>query len=458
MGREDEPEASGLAGERPAGSLARAGARLRGLAVDLSPLRSSRDFRLLFWSFLVSETGHQITHVALYYQVFRLTGSPAAVGFIGLAVLVPLIASTIGLGHLVDRVDRRKLLLLTQVGFAFSSGVLVLGAFHGPPFHGRPPLALLYGAAALTAALSGIESPTRSAMIPNLISRDRLPAALALNQVMWNATMLVGPAVGGLIIAKLGLSWAYGIDAITYGVTFAAAIAMRPMRPKRDEADTARGWAAVKEGFAFLKGRRVLQSTFSIDLNAMIFGMPRALFPILALEKFHVGPQGLGLLYAAPALGAVLGAVASGWVGRVRHQGKAVMVAVVMWGLAIAAFGLSGSLLGLALVFLAIAGAADVVSAVFRSTILQLSVPDALRGRLSAIHIMVVAGGPRLGDVEAGLVAAAVSPTFSVVSGGVACVLGVGLIGLLVPEFARYHSGDDELVGREELQASPRSG
>src|SRR5207247_6968656 len=200
------------------------------------------------------------------------------------------------------------------------------------------------------------------------------------------------------------------------------------------------GWREIKEGFCYLRGKRLLISTFLVDLDAMIFGMPRALFPVLALTVFRVGPRGLGLLYAAPATGALIGALTAGWVGRVRQQGRAVVWAVALWGAAITFFGLSGRLFGLALVFLAFAGAADVISAVFRGSILQLSVPDSLRGRLSAVHIMVVTGGPRVGDAEAGIVAALVSPWFSVVAGGVACVTGVLALPLAYPELWRYHS------------------
>jgi predicted MFS family arabinose efflux permease len=214
------------------------------------------------------------------------------------------------------------------------------------------------------------------------------------------------------------------------------------MPPRREEEGRLPAWRAVKEGFAYLRSRRVLISTFLIDLDAMIFGMPRAVFPVLALTVFHVGPQGLGLLYAAPAMGALAGALTTGWVGRVRHQGRAVIWAVVLWGAAITAFGLSGRFFLLGLGFLAFAGAADVISAVFRGTILQSTVPDALRGRLSAINIIVVTGGPRLGDVETGVVASLVSPWFAVVSGGVACVLGALLVARRFPELARHHADD----------------
>lgn len=421
--------------ERPP---SRVGALARRIAIDVTPLRTSRDYRLLWSAQLISEAGHQITIVALFVQVYRLTGSPAAVGLIGLVQIVPLILSSIGGGSIVDAVDRRKLLVLSQFGFAIASGILLAGALMD-----RPPLALIYGAAALTAGLSGIDSPTRSAMIPRLVGRELLPAAVALNQVMWQTTSIVGPAIGGIVVVKLGLPWAYGIDVVTYGATLGAAILMRPMPPTRDEGeDAATGWAAIKAGFHYLKGRRVLQSTFYIDLVAMVFGLPRALFVILAATQFHRGAEVVGFLFAAPAAGALIGALTAGWVGSVRHQGRAVIWAVAAWGAGITAFGLVGSNLWLGLFFLAVAGAADVVSAVFRSTILQLSVPDSLRGRLSGIHILVVAGGPRLGDFEAGLVAQLFnSATISVVSGGLLCIAGTALVAGLVPEFRRYHAG-----------------
>jgi MFS family permease len=443
MADADDDPADPLVGEgeisgQPAARLSRAGAAIRGLAIDLTPLRASRDFRLLWAGELISTTGRQITVVALPYQIFKLTGSSLAVGMIGLVQVVPLILfSQVG-GAIADRMDRRKLILLTEIGLGVTSALLVVGAL----VH-HPSLWYLYAVAGLQAGLSGINSPTRSAAVPNLVPRQQLPAALALNQVMFNTTLIVGPAVGGVILARLGLAWAYGADVLTFSAAVVAALMVRPLPPVREEgSEVLGGWRAIKEGFTYLRGRRVLVSTFVIDLDAMIFGMPRAVFPVLALNVFTVGPEGLGLLYAAPAVGALAGALTAGWVGRVRHQGRAVIWSVGVWGLAITAFGFAGKLFSLALVFLAIAGAADVISAVFRGTILQLSVPDALRGRLSAIHIMVVTGGPRLGDVEAGVVAQLVSPAFSVVSGGIACVAGVVLLAVVVPELARYHAGD----------------
>ena len=376
--------AGGPSGQ-PGPRLSRAGAALKGLAIDITPLRASRDFRLLWIGELISTTGRQITLVALPYQIFKLTGSSLAVGMIGLVQIVPLILfSQIG-GAIADRMDRRTLILATELGLGITSGLFVVGALAH-----HPSLWYLYVVAGLQAGLSGVNSPTRSAAIPNLVSRQQLPAALALNQVMFNTTLIVGPAVGGVILARLGLAWAYGLDVLTFSASVVAAVMVRPLPPTRGEGEASTGWGAIREGFSYLRGRRVLISTFVIDLDAMIFGMPRAVFPVLALNVFKVGAEGLGLLYAAPAVGALLGALTAGWVGRVRHQGRAVIWAVGLWGLAITAFGFSGRLFALALGFLAIAGAADVISAVFRGTILQLSVPDALRGRPQDLDLLQV--------------------------------------------------------------------
>ncbi|MDP9341817.1 MAG: MFS transporter [Actinomycetota bacterium] len=437
MGTSGPPELEqGTPTRDPSSSrAARVGKTLRGLAVDVSPLRSYRDYRLLWSGELISETGHQMYHVAIFVQVFQLTRSASAVGLVGLVELVPLVLMSIAAGGIVDAVDRRKLWLGMQFGFAACSTLLLVNSLFP-----HPPLTLIYVGAGLSAGLAGIASPTQAAMTPYLVSRRDLPSAIALNQVMWNSTAILGPAAGGVVIGAFGLPWAYGIDVITYGATITAGMLMRPMPPAGEE-HRASGISAIREGFAYLKGRRVLQSTFVIDLVAMVFGMPRALFPILAVTQFHAGPEIVGVLFSALAVGALGGALTAGWVGGVRHQGRAVIVAVALWGAGIVAFGFAGNNLPLAVVLLAAAGAADVISAVFRSAILQLSVPDQLRGRLSAIHILVVTGGPRLGDFEAGMVAQAFTPFISVVSGGVACLAGVAAIAVAVPQFWRYQAG-----------------
>lgn len=412
--------------------------RIRQLAIDITPLRRSRDFRLLWFGELVSQVGSQFTTVALFVQVYALTGSAAAVGFVGLVQLGPMVLVSIGLGPEIDRRDRRTLLLIAQSGLMAASVILFLGARMGDP-----PLALIYVAAGLNAGFQSLSMPTRAAMTPNMVGNDLLPQASALNQVMWNGAAVIGPAIGGVVVASAGLTWAYGIDVVSYTAALVTAFALQPQPPQRTEGEAVEtGFAAIRTGLRFLRGKRVLQSTFTVDIVAMVFGMPRVLFPVLAVTQFHRGPEVVGWLFSAVALGAVVAALSSGWVRRVRRCGFAILVAVALWGAAIAAFGLVGDNLPLALFFLAIAGAADVISAVFRNTVQQLVVPDSLRGRMSAFNIFVVSGGPRMGDLESGLVASAFTPMASVVSGGVLCIAGVAVIALCVPRFARWRIGD----------------
>ena len=418
--------------------LERSSARgaLRRLAIDVSPLRASRDYRLVWGGLLISEIGWQFTLVAVFVQTTAITHSAVAVGSTGLVWLAALVVGSLVGGSVLDARDRRSLLIVAQLGFMAGSGLLWLGAATG-----TPPLWLVYVGVALVAGFSAIDGPTRSAMTPRLVGHELLPSAMALNQVIWNGTALVGPAIAGVVIAHAGVAAAYAIDLATYVAMLVAAWMIAPLPPLREEgASEAAGWRAVREGFAFVRRSRLIQSTFAIDLIAMIFGMPRALFTFLIVSQFHRSPAAVGLLFSAPAVGALLGAISSGWARHVRRQGDAVVLAVIGWGAAIAAFGLAGSHLWLGLAMLAVAGWADVISAIYRSTILQLAVPDSLRGRLSGIHILVVTGGPRLGDFEAGAVAALVSPWFSVVTGGLACVVGAVAIAALFPELRRYRA------------------
>ena len=406
--------------------------RLRRIALDITPLKVSRDFRLLWGGGFISELGSQFARIAIYVQVTELTGSAAAVGVVGLTGLLGIFLGTLVGGSFIDAHDRRRTLMLAQVAHTASSAILLGGAIYG-----HPPVWLIYLASALHAFVSSVDAPTRSAMTPRLVGKELMPSAVALNQVLWQTVGIAGSALGGLLIARFGYGTAYAIDLATYGALFFAAYLMHPMPPDR-EPGSATGWAAVKEGFAFVRRNRLIQSTFVIDLIAMIFGMPQALFTFLAITQFHRGPEVVGLLFAAPAVGAFLGALTAGWVKNVRRQGTAVIWAVVAWGAAITAFGLVGAHLALALLFLALAGAADVISAIFRNTITQLETPDSLRGRMSQIFILVVAGGPRLGDFEAGLVATWFTPTISVVSGGLACIVGAGVVAIIYPELRHY--------------------
>ncbi len=434
--------------------------RRRRVFADLSPLRESRDYRLLFAGQAVSNIGRQVTVVAVPFQVFELTHSSLAVGLVGLASLGPIVFLSLVGGAIADAVDRRKLLLVIQVLMGLTSAALALNAVQD-----APALWPLYILGPLAAGLAGIDLPTRNAMVPSLVSREKYPAAAALNQIIWQLGLVAGPALAGVVIAQISLASAYWIDVATFGVAIVSVIGMRPHPPiATDDVDpgapvAAPAWrrtasprvlaGSIADGLRYLRGRRLLVSTFVIDIIAMVFGMPRALFPALGTEFFGGGAATVGLLYAAPGAGALLGAVFTGWVGSVRRQGLAVIIAVLGWGSAIAAFGLVAWLPG-ALLLLAVAGAADVISAVFRNTILQLSLPDNLRGRLSAVHIAVVSGGPYLGDAEAGAVAALTSAQFSVVSGGIACVIGVLVLARMVPELAAYDAKTTPAVLPEE--------
>lgn len=406
-----------------------------GLTVDWSPLREP-DYRLLFSGQLVSMIGRQLTVVAVPYQVYLLTRSSLAVGMIGLVQVVPVLAVGLYAGAMADRLDRRRLLAAALLLQAVTSGLLAVGSARG-----GVSLAYIYSIAAVAAAIQMFEQPTRSAMIPRLVSERRVAAALALNQVLFQTGLVVGPAIAGLLIARAGLYWAYAGDAFTYVVAAITVLRMSPQPPTPGSRPS--GLRAPLEAMAYVRKRPVILSIFAIDLVAMIFGMPRAVFPALATEVFRTGPGGLGLLYAAPGAGALVGALVTGWVTRVRRRGQVVIWSVLAWGAGITAFGittLNPRLFVPGLALLAAAGAADVFSAIFRGTILQLATPDTWRGRMSALNIMVVTSGPRLGDAETGIVAALTNPSISVLSGGAACLAGAIGLALAFPALRIYRA------------------
>jgi MFS family permease len=433
--------------------VSRPRSNLRRFVLDISPLRDLRDYRLLWTGQSVNVIGNQITRVALPFQVYVLTHSTLAVAGLSLVQLVPLLLFSLGGGSLADAFDRRKLLLVTQSGLALSSLALAIVSLQT-----SPPLLLLFAIAFVAASFSAIDWPARSSAVARLVPAHRLPAAIALNQVSLNAGSIIGPAIGGLVLATVGVSGAYALDVVTFAVFIAAITSLSPIPPL--VAGARPGMAAILEGLRFVRGRRVLLSTFAIDLNAMIFGMPNALFPALALDVFRAGPIGVGLLNAAPALGAFLGAVISGAVTRIRRVGRGIIVAVAVWGIAIVLFGLSTLLplsiaLPLALASLAVAGGADVLSAVLRGSVLQLATPDELRGRVSAIHIVVVTSGPRIGDIEAAAVASVIGAQLSALSGGILCLLGVFVVARLYPELDRHEAVAAPTMPPAEPPATP---
>ena len=406
----------------------------RHVLLDITPLRRSRDYRALISGLGVSVLGNQLTTVAVPFQVYAITRSSLMVGLVSLTQLFPLIFGSLLGGSLVDAVDRRRLLLIVEGICACCSAGLALNADFGPALW---PLFLL---PAITASQSGIDSSARNAMLPGLVGMELLPASNAIFQSLFQTGAIVGPAVAGLLLAGAGVHVIYWIDVASYLVAMTAVLTMSPQPPPAPgtpgAAATRPGWRSTLEGLRFVRRSQPVLGAYVIDVNAMVFGMPRALFPALAATVFGGGATTVGLLYAAPGAGALLGALTTGWVGRVRRQGLAVICAVLVWGAAIAGFGVA-HWLPLALVLLAVAGWADVLSSVFRNTIIQFAGPDGMRGRLMGVQMAVVAGGPRLGDLEAGAVATAFGDTASVVSGGLACIVGAFAIARALPGFTK---------------------
>ncbi len=403
------------------------------LFVDTAPLRESRDFRLLFGGQLASMMGSQLTLVATSAQVYAVTHSSLWVGVLSGAQLPLLLSGSLWGGALGDHLDRRNLLSVTAVVLAFFSAAL---AINSSLFHAN--IVALFILAVLAAGVAGFSNPARNAAIPRLVKADQLVAAYSINQIVIQIATIVGPLVAGVLILLTGYSACYWIDAGTFVVLCVATAAMSSLPPLGTIAKTST-LRAIGDGFSYVRGHVAAQCVYLVDLNAMIFGMPNSLFPAVATQWYHGGPVTLGLLYSAPGVGALVGAVTTGWVERVKRRGRAVVLAVVLWGGAIAIFGLS-RYAWMGLFFLAVAGWADVISAVLRNTILQSSITDEFRGRISSIQMAVVQGGPRLGNLEAGVVATAVSTEFSIISGGVMCVVGALALVRWRPQFWRESS------------------
>ncbi|GAC1335167.1 MAG: MFS transporter [Candidatus Dormibacteria bacterium] len=403
---------------------------LRLAVVDLRPLRQSRDFRVLWTGQLVAGLGAMVTYVAVPFQVYRLTHSTLAVGLVSLAELVPLLVMGLAGGLLADARDRRVMTLGSEAGM-----VLVTAGLLANSIQQRPSLPLIFVLAAASAALYAIQRPSLDAMLPRLVDADLIPAASALNSIRGTAGMVLGPALAGVVIATAGLRYAYAVDLTTLLVSVLSLAMMRPVPPPPRDALDPPGLNRLLEGFRYAGSRQELVGTYLVDIAAMLFGMPTALFPAIA-DRLG-GARVLGLLYAAPALGALVFSLTSGWTSRVHRHGLALVYAASGWGLAVVVFGLVTSV-PLALLALAVAGGADMLSGLFRQAIWGQTIPDRLRGRLAGIEFLSYTTGPALGGVESGLVAAAFGVQFSVVSGGVLCVIGVLGLTALLPRFRRY--------------------
>jgi MFS family permease len=401
---------------------------LRLAAVDIGPLQRYRDFRLLFIGQVVSVFGAAIRRVAMPYQIYALTHSSLAVGLLGLFAIVPILLLALLGGALADARDRRRMVQLTEIGMAGLSGLLLANALLP-----HPALWIIYAVQAAGAGLDSLQTPALNAMLPRLVEREDLPATGAINELAYNLGSVAGPALAGASIALLGLPGTYGIDIATFAVSLAALKAIRAVPPPPDaERPSLR---RILEGLRYARSRPDLLGTYFVDMVALFFGMPMALFPAIATRFGGAGV--LGLLYAAPSVGEFLAVLTSGWVRHVHRHGMAIIIAAGAWGAAVIGFGLAPSL-PVALISLALAGGADQISGIFRGVIWNQSIPDTLRGRLAGIELISYASGPALGNLEAGAVATTFNVEASVVSGGILCVIGVAALALVLPGLRRY--------------------
>ena len=416
---------------------------LRQVAVDVRPLRYA-DFRRLFLGQGVAFVGFQLTAVAVPVQMYAVTHSSLWVGLIGLAALVPLVVLGLYGGSVSDAVDRRTLLVSASLVSWVATGGLLVQALLGPGDRW-----VLLGLVAVQSGAFAMASPTRGALVPRLLPLELVPAGNTLNFTMSNLGAVLGPLIAGVVLVHAGYAWAYGIDAALFTAGLYAALRLPPMRPL---GRTVRpGLRSVLAGLQFIGTRPILLMSFVVDIVAMVLAMPRALFPEVAAERFG-GAGGAAWLFAAISIGSVIGGVASGWIGKVSRQGLALLIAVAVWGASVAASGLADAL-WLVVALLAVAGAADLVSGVYRQTILQTFAPDEMRGRLQGVFIVVVAGGPRLGDLRAGASAEAFGATAAWVGGGIACVVVVTVLGILSPSLRHYRR--PEVAPADDPRPSP---
>jgi MFS family permease len=411
---------------------ARARRGVGAVLVDLRPLRRYGGFRLLWGGQLVASVGSQLTVVAVGYQTYRLTASTAIVGLVSLGQLVPLLAGSVLGGPFIDAWDRRRVMLGTQVLLGAGCAGLAVNAMLA-----RPLLWPMFACTAWSAAYQGVDWAARRASLRRLVPPEDLAAALSLQSVAFQVTLVAGPAAAGLLIAHAGFALVYWLNVASFGAAFLAVAAL-PALPPAAGAQPA-GLASLLGGIRYLRSSQPLAGAFLIDLGAMVFGLPRALFPALTATLYGGGAATVGYLNAAPGLGALAGSLLTGRVGRARRAGRAVAVCVALWGAAITAFGLA-PWLPAALALLVVAGAADVVSSVFRMMIVQQVAPDALQGRINSLLFAGLQGGPRLGDAESGAAAALAGPQFAAWSGGLLSIAAALATCWAIPAFWRYRS------------------
>ena len=415
-------------------------------------MRTSRDFRLLWFAGTAFYLGGMVSYVALPYQIYHLTHSNFAVGALGLVQLVPLIVCGLYGGVLADRVDRRAVLVGTGIGQCLLTVALLVNAAMA-----EPAVWLIYTLAALLTVAQSLQRPSREALIPRVVRHEQLPAAVTISSLGLQAGMLAGPALGGLILASAGPAWAYSVDVIGLGVATGLFALLRRYPPLHQtvRSGVAGAVRGIADGVGYAARRKDLLGTYVVDLAAMLLAMPVVLYPAFAADVLQ-RPATLGLLYSAGTVGSLLATATSGWTARVHHHGRAVVLAAATWGAAIAVAGLAPSV-WLALVGLALAGAADMISGIFRSVIWNQTIPDERRGRLAGIEMLSYSIGPLGGQTRAGLVADATSVRTSIVSGGVLCVAGVAVVAAWLREFWTYDARTDEHAVHERKVREARA-
>lgn len=411
-------------------------AKARGLAIDISPLRTSRDFRLVMGSGLVTVLGSMVTYVTLPFQIKQLTGSYIAVGLAGAAELIPLIIFGLYGGALADSVDRKILVVITEIAAMVLSTILLINSLLN-----HPKIWVIYLVAALFAAADGLQRPSLEAMIPRIVPHEKLASASALRSIRWQFGAILGPALGGVLIATAGVASGYAFDVATYVLSLIFLARLSRMPSRADTATPTLG--ALTAGLKYAFSRQDLVGTYAIDLAAMFFAMPNALFPFLA-DRLGA-PWSLGLLYSAGMVGSIIATVTSGWVTRYHHHGRAVIMAATLWGISIFIAGATNSLT-LVLLGLAVAGGADQISGIFRSTIWNQTIPDELRGRLAGIELLSYSLGPIGGQTRAGLMASWTGLRASIMGGGALCVGAVGILATVLPKFRRYDDRTNEFA------------
>lgn len=414
--------------------------------MDVTPLRTSRDFRLLFAAGTVFYFGAMVTYVAIPYQLYTLTGSNAAVGLLGVVELVPILVGGLYGGALADHVDRKRLLVSTGLVQAVATAALAVNAASDDT-----AVWPLYALGFVLATTSALQRPSREALLPRTVPHEQILAANALGSMGMQIGLFTGPALGGVLIATAGPAWCYAVDAAGLLVASAMFAAMRPY-PHRDET-TPPSWSGIADSVRYAVSRRDLLGTYLVDVAAMLLAIPVVLFPALAEDVFE-RPELLGLLYTAETLGAAVATLTSGWASRVHHHGRAIVVAAAAYGGCIALAGLAPSI-WVAMLFLALAGAADMVSALFRGTVWNQTIPEGMRGRMAGIEMLSYSLGPLGGQVRAGLVADAWSVRGSIVSGGLGCVVGVAATAAYLRDFWGYDERTDpHAVAERERRAS----